>query len=151
MLQHVEDPDSAVAEMARALRLGGRLALLEPDWGTLIVNGGNPAVTKQILIAHVGRHPQPALGRKLRGLLTTHGFIDVEVGAGVSTYTDLASAFRAFGMFRAAEHAVTTGAASEDEALKWSQDLTKADDDLTFFASVTGFRAVGRLPTASHR
>ena len=105
-LQHIDDPDAAVAEMARVLRPGGRLALLEPDWGTLVVSGGDPEVTKRILAVHVGRHKQPALGRRLHCLLTTHGFTDIEMGAGVVMYTDISSAYRAFGMVRAAELAL---------------------------------------------
>jgi SAM-dependent methyltransferase len=144
-LQHIDEPDVAVGEMARVLRPGGRVALLEPDWGTLIVNGGDAEVTKRILEVHVGRHQQPALGRRLRGLLIAHGFIEVESGGGVHISTDLASAYRAFGMARAGEFAVAAGVISEREALRWSEDLKKADDEQTFFASVTGFRASGQL------
>ncbi len=150
-LQHVDDPDAAVAEMARVLRPGGRVALLEPDWGTLIINGGEPEITRRILAVHVSRHQQPALGRRLRGLLTTHGFTDIELGAGVVTYTDLPNAYRAFGMVRAGELAFTAGVISQEEALRWSTDLQNADDALTFFASVTGFRASGRRSTASRQ
>ncbi len=148
-LQHINDPDAAVAEMARVLGPGGRVALLEPDWGTLIINGGEPEITRRILAVHVGRHRQSALGRRLRGLLTAHGFTDIELGAGVVTYTDLPSAYRAFGMVRAGELAITAGAISEEEAVRWSADLQSADDALTFFGSVTGFRASGRRSLAS--
>jgi hypothetical protein len=54
-------------------------------------------------------------------------------------------------MVRAGELAVEAGVISEHEALRWIRDLEKAGDDQTFFASVTGFRATGRLPTASLR
>ena len=117
---------------------GGRLALLEPDWGTLIVSGGEPEVTKRILAVHVGRHQQPGLGRRLRGLLTTHGFTDIELGAGVVMYTDVSSAYRAFGMVRAGELAVRAGVISEQEALRWGEDLVKADDELTFLLRSRG-------------
>jgi len=59
------------------------------------------------------------------------------------------SAYRALGMARAGELAVARGVISEQQAHRWSEDLEKADDRLIFFASVTGFRASGRLATAS--
>ncbi len=150
-LQHMADPDAAVAEMARVLRPGGRVALLEPDWGTLIINGGEPEITRRILAVHVGRHEQPALGRRLRAFLTSHGFTDIELGAGVVTYTDLPSAYRALGMTQAGGLALRAGVISEEEALRWSTDLQNADDALTFFASVTGFRASGHRSAASRQ
>jgi len=52
-------------------------------------------------------------------------------------------------MVRAGGLAVAAGVISEQEALWWNDDLERADDDLTFIASVTGFRASGLLPTAS--
>jgi hypothetical protein len=121
------------------------VALLEPDWGTLILNGADAQVTKRILDVHVGRHQQPALGRRVRGLLIVHGFTHVESGGGVHISTDLSSAYRALGMTRAGELAVAAGVISEQGALRWSGDLKKADDEQTFFASVTGFRASGQL------
>ncbi len=91
------------------------------------MNGGEPEITKRILAFHLGRHQQPALGRRLRGLLTTHGFTDIELGGGVVTYPDLPNAYRAFGMVRAGELAVAAGAISTEEALRWSEDLQKAE------------------------
>jgi SAM-dependent methyltransferase len=148
-LQHLDDPVLAVSEMARVLRSGGRVTLLEPDWGTLIVGGAEPEATERILAPHVRRHQQPFIGRQLRGLLTSHGFTDIELAATPVIYTDLASARRAFGMGRVAELGVSAGAASEKDVARWSQDLQEADAGGSFFASVTGFRACGRLRSAS--
>jgi hypothetical protein len=51
-------------------------------------------------------------------------------------------------MARAGELAVAAGVISEQDARQWSEDLKKADDEGTFFASVTEFRAAGQLPAA---
>jgi SAM-dependent methyltransferase len=148
-LQHLHEPDLAVAEMARVLRPGGRITLLEPDWGTLIVGGTEPDMTTRILAVHVHRHQQPFIGRRLRGLLSSYGFTEIELDGRPVIYTDLASANRAFGMWRAAEFAVQAGAISEPEAIRWSEQTEEADANGTFFASSTGFRASARLKSAA--
>ena len=101
-LQHLPDPEAAVSEMARVLEPGGWIALVEPDWETLVVEGADPALSKTILGAHLEHHLQPRMGRRLRGLLTSHGFGDLTVAAGVVVYTDLDTSKRAFGIGRAA-------------------------------------------------
>jgi SAM-dependent methyltransferase len=143
-LQHTPDPARAVEEMVRVLNAGGRIALMEPDWGTLIVNGPDLALADKVLGHHIRRHTQPDMGRRLRGLLAGHGIAGIEVDAGVSTYTDLVSALRAFGLFNAAERAASAGVISEEEIEQWTAELTRADQDSTFFSSVTGYRAWGR-------
>ena len=144
-LQHLEDPDAAVHEMTRVLRPGGRLALVEPDWGTLIIAEADPEISRRILAVHVRRHRQPAMGRRLRGLLTADGFMDIRLDAGVHTNTDLLSAARAFGLATAADVAVKAGVVSDEEASAWTRDLTEADKDQRLFAALTVFRASGRL------
>ena len=144
-LQHLEDPEAALDEMTRVLRPAGRLALIEPDWDTLIVAGPDPGTSRRILTGHVTRHRQPAIGRRLRGLLTARGFTDIELSAGVHFNTDLSSASRAFGLTGAANRAVAAGAVSDKEAVDWVRDLETADQKQALFAAVTVFRVSGRL------
>lgn len=47
-LQHVRDPDAVVDEILRVLRPGGRVALLEPDWETLLIAGADDTVSATI-------------------------------------------------------------------------------------------------------
>jgi SAM-dependent methyltransferase len=147
-LQHLDDPSQAVSEMSRVLRAGARITLLEPDWGTLIVAGAEPETTSRILAVHVRRHRRPSTGRQLRGLLSTHGFGDIELGGNPVIYTDLASANRAFGMGRVAQLAVLAGAVSEVDASRWDREIQDADANQSFMASVTSFRACARLGSA---
>lgn len=43
VLQHVRDPTQVLTEVYRVLRPGGRVALAEPDWGTLTIDSPDPA------------------------------------------------------------------------------------------------------------
>jgi ubiquinone/menaquinone biosynthesis C-methylase UbiE len=49
LLQHVRDPARVVQELARVVHAGGRLVLVDPDFGTLSIDySGNPAVGRQL-------------------------------------------------------------------------------------------------------
>ena len=146
-LQHVEDPATAVAEMARLLRAGGRLTLQEPDWGTLVIEGADPALTDLVTAHHVNRHAQPRIGRQLAGLMTANGLSVEEIGGTAVIYTDLPSALRAFGLGQAAPRLVVLGLLHEDAGENWIRELREADRENRFLASVTGFRAFGSKPS----
>src|SRR6202023_1920244 len=47
VLQHLEDPQRAIAEMARVLKIGGRIAAAEPDWDTLVIDVPDRSLARQ--------------------------------------------------------------------------------------------------------
>ena len=49
MLQHVTDPDGALAELVRVLRSGGLAVFAEPDQATLTIDGCDPDLTPAIV------------------------------------------------------------------------------------------------------
>jgi SAM-dependent methyltransferase len=83
VLQHVERPDDALSSLARVVRSGGRLVIVEPDnaqrrWYS------EPAIGHQAfelatrffeaLETSRGERGDPSLGPRLPGLLRRHGF-----------------------------------------------------------------------------
>src|SRR5215472_7572489 len=48
VLQHLQDPAPAVAEMVRVTRPGGRASVLDVDWHTLTIAGGDITVAREI-------------------------------------------------------------------------------------------------------
>jgi SAM-dependent methyltransferase len=79
VLQHVEDPDAALAELARVMRPGGVAVLAEPDQATLTIDGCDAELTPAIVRfrATVGIR-NGFLAGELDGRLRDLGFHDVE-------------------------------------------------------------------------
>jgi SAM-dependent methyltransferase len=79
VLQHVSDPDAAVAELTRVVRPGGRVCLVDTDWESLAVDGLPESMVAAVR-AHVmaGRTPHhPSMGRTLRRRLVHAGLVGV--------------------------------------------------------------------------
>jgi ubiquinone/menaquinone biosynthesis C-methylase UbiE len=88
VLQHLDDPDRAVAELVRVTRPGGRVCLIDTDWESLAVDGLPEDLTTQVR-AHIARQSmghRAAMGRTLRRRL-------VRAGAHAVTATPVACAF----------------------------------------------------------
>jgi len=54
VLQHLSEPDKAVGEIARVLRPGGRVVLIDSDWATALLHPGDPDA-----VAALMREPWP--------------------------------------------------------------------------------------------
>ena len=145
-LQHVGDPERAVAEMFRVLKPGGRVALIEPDWEGLLLEGSDPDLSATIWRNRLGSYQQPRIGRRLRSLLVRGGFIEITIHAVATVFTDFKIVGRNFEIEKAASGAVEAGVVSEQEAKRWLAELRDADLEGRFLCSVLSFRAAGHKP-----
>ena len=59
VLQHVTDPDASVAELARVVRPGGRVCLVDTDWESLALDG-MPEGMVSALRTHADNRPHAA-------------------------------------------------------------------------------------------
>ena len=74
-LQWLADPKAAVAEMARALRSGGLLSLIETDWSTFYIDVGDGDLAKRVHNAMQIERGRPSnIGRRLADLVHDIGF-----------------------------------------------------------------------------
>jgi ubiquinone/menaquinone biosynthesis C-methylase UbiE len=93
VLQHLADPDAAVAELVRVTRSGGRVCLVDTDWESLASDGlPDGLVERMWRSVTVARQHHASMGRTLRRRLVRAGLVDVLCEPVPLWYTDPASA-----------------------------------------------------------
>ncbi|MET7936880.1 methyltransferase domain-containing protein [Streptomyces sp. NPDC005322] len=134
VLQHVEDPSGALAEIHRVLRPGGRLVMGEPDWDTLAIDHPDLEVSRAYtrhIVERVVRNA--AIGRQLARLAARAGFGVPEVVPVTQIFRDVRAADKILGLERTTRRAVRAGYLTSDQARRWLDHLAHGP----FLASVT--------------
>jgi ubiquinone/menaquinone biosynthesis C-methylase UbiE len=144
--QHVASPSAGIMELARVTRPGGRVAISEPDWGTLAVDGGAKESARRILDFYVDALRNGWIGRQLPLLFREAGLIEVEVHSHITEFRDLATAELVFGVQAAAVRAYEAGAATLEQASAWIERLKLSARKGCFWCGVTGIAVCGIKP-----
>lgn len=140
MLMHVPDPEQALAEMARVLRPGGRMAVHDFDWETQFCDSPYKDVTRKIALSFCDGIRHGWIGRRLPRLFGEIGMS----GISVSLYTiTVPYDFLQLLLGGHVARAVATGVVSEDEANLWWTHLARANAGGTFLYGFTGFVVCG--------
>lgn len=144
---HLAHPERAVAEMARVVRPGGRVVVMDTDWGTRSVD--TPEVDLERRIARVLTETCLAngySGRRLFGLMRDAGLAELEVDLVPLCVTDYELWRLLSRMEMAFEVALRDGVMTEEEARRLDASFREKDAAGTFFATtavvmVSGTRA----------
>jgi ubiquinone/menaquinone biosynthesis C-methylase UbiE len=146
VLQHLEYPERAVAELIRVTRPGGRIVIADTDWGTLLVDAPDRETTEVVLaeVASVTRNSW--MGRQLYGLVQRAGLRDVTVSAFAGAITEKPVADRLLYLAGGLERAWGSRKISRKAADRWEQALQDAAAAGCFFSSITVFIVAGTRP-----
>ncbi len=146
VFQHLADPVAALADMIRVTRPGGWISLLDVDWGSVLIDSGDPALTRRILDFHHRHHVNASAGIQLHGLLQRAGLADVETYGETVCVTEWPIAAMIWGLDALTTQAVAEGIITAEERTRWNHDLAARTRNGTFFAAITGFITRGRKP-----
>lgn len=131
ILQHVDDPQAVVCELARIVRPGGLVGMAEPDWDTLVIDDEQLETSRAFSRFLAGRVRNPDIGRRLPRLANQAGLTARQIIVNPVVFDDFGSAEQLLGLRRNTERAVQEGALPEADAAKW---LTRLESG-AFFAT----------------
>jgi SAM-dependent methyltransferase len=139
VLHHVADPAKVLAEMARVTRPGGRVAVSDADYETLVVAAPGRALTRRILNHFADGLPHGWIGRGLPGLFRDVGLQAPAVHPYVAVVTEYDD-----DVLRLRDKA--EAAVPPAEAAAWLASLAALDRAGRFFCALTLLTVVGRKP-----
>jgi ubiquinone/menaquinone biosynthesis C-methylase UbiE len=140
VLMFVPEIETALAEMVRVLRTGGRLVASELDHELRFIDSRQPEIDRKIHAAWVASNPQPRLGRQLARLFSTHGLREVKSSARIlkPPYQFLSRVNRGF-----LSAAVARGQLVQAEVEEWLADLAELDQAGMFTNGIVAFTVSG--------
>jgi ubiquinone/menaquinone biosynthesis C-methylase UbiE len=147
VLQHLADPRAAFVEMVRVTKPGGKVQIIDRDWGLVAVDADDQAVTRKILDHICVKIRNGWIGRRVPVLFQDSGLQEVRVEAIPITVRDFRVADILLDLTLVAGHAADEGIVSRDEKRGWLLELQERSEAGRFFAVwvmfiVTGKKAV---------
>lgn len=144
VLQHIPQPQKAVAECVRVLEPNGLLLAYDNDWKTFSIASGDDEITQTIENLWTGSFVNGRIGLHLPDYFLSAGLTDVKIYPGTSVITDFATANRVYNLRENVHKAVDEHLLSAEQGKRWLDELIERDNGGTFLASLTAYTVVGK-------
>jgi ubiquinone/menaquinone biosynthesis C-methylase UbiE len=144
VLQHLVDPQSAINDIARVLRQGGRAVLLDSDYGTRIVSDLDPDLAAALSRASLGPIANPYAARYIPAQIHAAGLeLEPDVGSSAFIFSS-EMLLRTQVLSRDADDAVESGGLTREVADAAVRVVHDAAEHGLSFAAITVFGFVAR-------
>lgn len=147
VLEYVDDVDAAIAELHRAVRHGGRAAILDTDWDSLVWHSPDPVLTRRVLAAWEEHAAHPRLPRTLASRLRRAGF-HVECARVIplfnSDYEPETYSNRMIDLI--VPFVAGRAGVSEAEAAEWARQLRESGEKGEYFFSLNRYLFLANRP-----
>lgn len=148
VFQHLDDPAVALVEAVRVMRPGGRIAVVEPDYGSQIIVGAPGDVTHRILRSRCAHFRSGTIGRTLPKLFKNLRLIDLNVTIFTIGSTDVEQESERALLRKYSISAEEAGMISRAERAAWLRDLDEAGAAGRYRRALAVFLVGGRKPGA---
>jgi ubiquinone/menaquinone biosynthesis C-methylase UbiE len=145
LFQHLPNPAQALAEMARVVKSGGWVVVLDTDWGTLSFDTPEVDIERRLVRVHTERCLHNGYsGRQLYRLFKQQKLVDISVEVCPQIITNYALIRQIALLDEAEEEALTAGIITQDELQRLHASLERADSEGCFFSSGCLILVAGR-------
>ncbi|MGI8687343.1 MAG: methyltransferase domain-containing protein [Thermomicrobiales bacterium] len=146
LLQHVPNPDAALAEIVRVAKPGARIVVWEADLDLFVIDAPDYATSRAMQRFICDGFRNGGIGHELYRRFKDLGLTDVQATPLAHELTDLALVESAFDLRASTQRATAAGVIAPQRATDWLASLAAARDAGRFFCAVGGFLASGRKP-----